>query len=74
MIRPVIIPQIEKDISSQTYLLDSHPYGVGYTVKNLKDGLVQFQHNLYQLDGEKKHLEKQCMRASIFIKMMGCSN
>jgi len=56
MIRPVILPQIEKNLSSQTYFLDSHPYSVGYTVKNLNDGLVQFQHDLYQLDGNKKQL------------------
>jgi len=56
MIRPVILPKIEQGISSQTYLLDSHPYSVNYTAKNLGDGLVQFEHNLYQLKGDKEQL------------------
>jgi hypothetical protein len=56
MIRPVILPKIADDTSSQTYQLDSHPYSVNYTVKNLNDGLVQFQHNLYHLNGDKEQL------------------
>ena len=56
MIRPVILPKIEEGIRSQTYLLDSHPYSVNYTLKNLNGGLVQFQHDLYQLMEGKGHL------------------
>lgn len=56
MIRPVILPTIEEGVRSQTYFLDKHPYSVNYTVKNVNDGLVQFQHNLYQLDKGKEQL------------------
>lgn len=54
MIRPVILPKITEGIRSQTYLLDSHPYSVNYTLKNLNDGVVEFQHNLYQLKESNK--------------------
>ena len=56
MIRPVILPKIGEGIRSQTYSLDSHPYSINYTLKDLDRGLVQFQHNLYQLEGGKEHL------------------
>lgn len=56
MIRPVILPLIEPGLRSQTYSLDKHPYSVNYTLKNLKSGLVQFQHNLYQLKEDQEHL------------------
>ena len=56
MIRPVILPKIGDGVRSQTYSLDSHPYSVNYTLKNLGEGLVQFQHNLYQLIEGKEHL------------------
>ncbi len=59
MIRPVILPQIQEGIRSQTYSLDSHPYTINYTLKNVGKGLVQFQHNLYQLMGGKEHLLKR---------------
>lgn len=56
MIRPVILPKIKEGIRSQTYSLDSHPYSVNYTLKNLSNGLVQFQHDLYQLNKGKEQL------------------
>lgn len=56
MIRPVILPQIAEGIRSQTYLLDNHPYSVNYTLKNVEAGVVEFQHNLYQLNEGKEHL------------------
>ncbi len=57
MIRPVILPKIKEGVRSQTYALDSHPYSVNYTLRNLNGGLVEFQHNLYQaMDGEKESL------------------
>lgn len=56
MIRPVILPQIQKGIRSQTYRLDNHPYSVNYTLENKNNGIVQFQFNLYQLIAEKEHL------------------
>lgn len=56
MIRPVILPKVKPGVRSQTYNLDSHPYAVNYTIKNTGNGLVQFQHNLYQLKNGKEHL------------------
>ena len=56
MIRPVILPNTAPGVRSQTYTLDSHPYAVNYTIKDLNNGAVQFQHNLYQLRGSEKHL------------------
>jgi hypothetical protein len=47
MIRPVVLPKISQDVRSQTYSLDHHPYSINYTLKNIDNGLVQFQHNLY---------------------------
>jgi hypothetical protein len=59
MIRPVILPKINEDTRSQTYSLDNHPYAVNYTLKNIHNGLVQFQHNLYSdNNGGKKLLER----------------
>ncbi|MCP4137387.1 MAG: hypothetical protein GY754_40850 [bacterium] len=56
MIRPVILPRVGHDERSITYALDDHPYAVNYTILNLENGLVQFQHNLYQLEDDKKQL------------------
>lgn len=50
MIRPVIVPKITQDTRSITFNLDHHPYKVNYTIKNIENGLVQFQHNLYSSD------------------------
>lgn len=59
MIRPVVLPNTMPGVRSQTYSLDSHPYAVNYTIKNIDNGLVQFQHNLYQLKNGKEHLLKR---------------
>ncbi|MBA5248355.1 MAG: hypothetical protein FE834_02290 [Gammaproteobacteria bacterium] len=56
MIRPIIAPKVDKNTRSQTYSLDAHPYSVNYTLKNINNGLVQFQHNLYQLKAGKENL------------------
>ncbi len=56
MIRPVILPSVMPGVRSQTYRLDDHPYSINYTIKNIDNGLVQFQHNLYQLENGKEHL------------------
>ena len=54
MIRPVVLPNTMPGVRSQTYSLDSHPYAVNYTIKNIDNGLVQFQHNLYQLKNDRE--------------------
>ncbi|SFV87410.1 hypothetical protein MNB_SUP05-SYMBIONT-5-666 [hydrothermal vent metagenome] len=56
MIRPIIAPKVDKNTRSQTYSLDAHPYSFNYTLKNINNGLVQFQHNLYQLKAGKENL------------------
>jgi hypothetical protein len=56
MIRPVILPKVDADTRSISYDLDDHPYAVNYTLKNLDNGLVEFQHNLYQKTNEGEHL------------------
>lgn len=56
MIRPIITPLVDKNTRSQTYSLDSHPYAVNYTFKNMDKGLVQFQHNLYQKNDDSTQL------------------
>lgn len=66
MIRPIIAPMVNKNTRSQTYSLDNHPYAVNYTLKNINNGLVQFQHNLYQLKEGKEEvlLERVYFNAS----------
>ncbi|CAC9535929.1 hypothetical protein [uncultured Gammaproteobacteria bacterium] len=65
MIRPIIAPMVDKNTRSQTYSLDSYPYAVNYTLKNINNGLVQFQHNLYQLEeGKENLLERVYFNAS----------
>lgn len=56
MIRPVILPQTKPGVRSQTYSLDKHPYAVNYSILDLDNGVVQFQHNLYQLNNDETHL------------------
>jgi len=56
MIRPVILPLIKKGLRSKTFTLDNHPYSVNYTMKDLDNGIVQFQHNLYEIIDGKEHL------------------
>jgi hypothetical protein len=65
MIRPVVLPEIEPGVRSATYSLDDHPYSINYTLKNIDNGLVQFQHNLYQkIKGESHLLERIYFNAS----------
>ncbi|MGV6825829.1 MAG: hypothetical protein ACWA5Q_02525 [bacterium] len=56
MIRPVIIPKVADDTRSVTYSLDSHPYNVNYTLKQIGSGQVEFQFNLNSKVGEQQHL------------------
>jgi len=56
MIRPVIVPMSGDGVRSVTYSLDNHPYSVNYTIKDMKNGVVQFQHNLYATDSGAEHL------------------
>jgi len=56
MIRPVIVPMSGDGVRSVTYSLDHHPYSVNYTIKDMDNGLVQFQHNLYATDTGARHL------------------
>lgn len=59
MIRPVVLPKVTEDVRSQTFKLDHHPYSINYTLKNIDNGLVQFQHNLYSdKNGKKELLER----------------
>ncbi len=59
MIRPIIAPKVADGIRSQTYSLDAHPYSVNYTLKDLGDGIIQFQHNLYSTkNGSETLLER----------------
>lgn len=48
MIRPVLLPQVSDGLRSVSYRLDNHPYMVNYTAKDIDNGLVEFQHNLYK--------------------------
>lgn len=56
MIRPMLIPKISDDIRRQAYDLDNHPFKINYTLKNIDNGLVQFQYNLYRKNETKEHL------------------
>lgn len=47
MIRPMLLPETQKGVRSRTYSLDAHPYAMNYTLRDLHDGMVQFQYNLY---------------------------
>ncbi len=52
MIRPMLLPETQKGVRSQTYSLDTHPYAMNYTLRDLRDGIVQFQYNLYARDDD----------------------
>jgi len=56
MIRPVKVPKIAKDTRSITYALDSHPYAVNYTIKDIDNGLVEFQYNLFKTENNQQQL------------------
>ena len=56
MIRPMLLPIVSEGVRKQAYDLDAHPFKIDYTLKNIDNGLVQFQYNLYKKDGDKEHL------------------
>ena len=56
MIRPMLLPIVSDGIRQQAYDLDAHPFKIDYTLKDIDNGLVQFQYNLYKKDGDKDHL------------------
>lgn len=56
MIRPVVLPETSPGLRSQSYALDSHPYAVNYTLKDMDNGGVQFQFNLNSTRDNKEHL------------------
>ena len=56
MIRPMLVPIVADGVRRQSYDLDTHPFKIDYTLKNIENGLVQFQYNLYKKEGKKSHL------------------
>lgn len=56
MIRPMLVPIVSEGVRQQAYDLDSHPFKIDYTLKNIDNGLVQFQYNLYKKGNGKDHL------------------
>ena len=56
MIRPMLLPMVSDGVRQQAYDLDAHPFKMDYTLKDIDNGLVQFQYNLYKKDGDKDHL------------------
>lgn len=56
MIRPMLVPIVSDGVRQQAYDLDAHPFKIDYTLKDIDNGLVQFQYNLYKKDGDKIHL------------------
>ncbi|MEE9327275.1 MAG: hypothetical protein V3U71_08250 [Cocleimonas sp.] len=56
MIRPMLVPLVSEGIRQQAYDLDAHPFKIDYTLKDIDNGLVQFQYNLYKKDGDKSQL------------------
>jgi len=56
MIRPMLIPMVSEGVRTQAYDLDAHPFKIDYTLKDIDNGLVQFQYNLYKKEGDKSRL------------------
>ncbi len=56
MIRPMLVPIVSEGVRKQSYDLDAHPFKIDYTLKNIDNGLVQFQYNLYKKENHKDHL------------------
>lgn len=56
MIRPMLVPLVSEGIRQQAYDLDAHPFKIDYTLKDIDNGLVQFQYNLYKKEGDKTQL------------------
>lgn len=56
MIRPMILPETQKGVRSQSYALDAHPFEMNYTLKDINDGQVQFQYNLLSKKDDNKQL------------------
>ncbi len=64
MIRPMMLKkrtsgELNHSELSQSYALDAHPYEINYTLRNIPNGLVEFQYNLNKKDGDKTHLLEQ---------------
>ncbi len=59
MIRPMVLAKKSATELSQSYSLDAHPFEINYTLKNIENGLVQFQYNLNSTkDGKTQLLER----------------
>lgn len=57
MIRPMLVPVVSDGVRRQAYDLDAHPFKIDYTLKDIENGLVQFQYNLYKKEaGEDDRL------------------
>lgn len=56
MIRPMLVPVVSDGTRQQAYDLDAHPFKIDYTLKDIDNGLVQFQYNLYKKNADKAHL------------------
>jgi len=56
MIRPMLLPVVSEGVRKQAYDLDAHPFKIDYTLKNIDNGLVQFQYNLYKKADDKDQL------------------
>ena len=59
MIRPMLLPIVSDGVRQQAYDLDAHPFEIDLTLKDIDNGLVQLQYNLYKKDGDKDHLLKR---------------
>lgn len=59
MIRPMLLPIVSDGVRKQAYDLDAHPFKIDLTLKDIDNGLVQLQYNLYKKDGDKDHLLKR---------------
>jgi len=67
-----ILPETGEGVRSQTNLLVDHPYSINYALTNIGEGLVQFQHTLYQLtDGNEHLLEKIYFQANSLAILRG---
>ncbi|KAG1648411.1 hypothetical protein GQR58_029839 [Nymphon striatum] len=82
MIRPMLVPVVEEGVRTQAYDLDAHPFKIDYTLKDIDNGLVQFQYNLYKKNADKDHLLERIYfnadsvetLACCFVKMLFISN
>lgn len=56
MIRPVVLDKVDGKKLTKTFALDSHPFAVNYTLKQLAKKNVMFEHNLYSTQKSKPEL------------------